>query len=229
MFKPHVQCRIQPEEMSSNKTLTGKKKTHTKTKQQKKTNHQTCFLFSWDWTELNKWNKNHVYDFMLEKLPVKLLNHDIADTPLILLLQLREGNRIPWRKLQGSFFNTYASSKSLVHMNVVNTVFRVYPNTYPLLLEVSRQRPSLASRNFHPDAVAGELGRTLVCQAQHCTEFLLCSADQKLLRSYSRRETIRPVWENWKRKGFPLSLGRGLRFCLSMSRTIPLTAEHTHL
>lgn len=74
-----------------------------------------------------------------------LLNHDIAHTPLILLLQLREGKRIPPRKLQGSFFKTYVSSKSLLHMNVVNTVFRIYQNTYLLLLEVSRQTPPLAS------------------------------------------------------------------------------------
>lgn len=67
-----------------------------------------------------------------------LLSHDIAHTPLILFLQLKEGKIIPRRKLEGSFFKTYASSKSLLHSYVVNTVFTIYQNTYLLLLEVSR-------------------------------------------------------------------------------------------
>lgn len=46
--------------------------------------------------------------------------------------------------------------------------------------------------------------RISVHWVQHCTEFLLCSADQKLLRS-CRRGTFRLDWKKWKR--IFLSLG----------------------
>lgn len=145
--------------------------------------------------ELSKWDKNHVCDFLLEKLPVKSW-HCPHTSDLALAAQGRKNNST---ELRGSFFKTYASSKSLLHMYVVNIVFRIYQNTYLLLLEVSRQMPPLASGNSLLDAVAHGLRRISVHRVQHCTEFLLCSADQKLLRSYRGKGTFRLNWKKWKR------------------------------
>lgn len=44
--------------------------------------------------------------------------------------------KMPWKRLQETVFNKYASSKSLLTMNVMNTGISVYQNTYLLLQKV---------------------------------------------------------------------------------------------